>query len=92
MQSVTDIPAALNEKEKKDSAVRAFKDIFVAMLDFSILKNKQMLLICIGNVFSMLGYYLPIMCLVSFANEDMGVDQRSASYLMTVFGTLSLDG
>ena len=92
MQSVTDIPAALNEKQKKDSAIRAFGDILVAMTDFSILRNKQMLLICIGNIFSMLGYYLPIMCLVSFANEDMGVKQSTASFLLTVFGTLSLGG
>jgi len=56
------------------------------MTDFSILKNKQMLLICIGNIFSMLGYYLPIMCLVSFAVEDMNVNQTHASFLLTIFG------
>jgi hypothetical protein len=56
------------------------------MTDFSILKNKQMLLICIGNIFSMLGYYLPIMCLVSFATEDLSVNQTYASFLLTIFG------
>ena len=34
----------------------------------------------------MLGYYLPIMCLVSFATDDMHVDQTSASFLLTIFG------
>jgi hypothetical protein len=85
--SVTNIPAALEAEKKNDSAFKAFADILVAMTDFSILKNKQMLLICIGNVFSMLGYYLPIMCLVSFAADDMKVKQDHASLLMTVFGT-----
>ena len=84
--SAMNIPAAIAAEEKKDSAFKAFADILVAMTDFSILKNKQMLLICIGNVFSMLGYYLPIMCLVSFAAEDMQVNRTHASFLMTIFG------
>ena len=81
MASATNIPAAVNEAKEKQSAFQAFADILSAMTDFSILKNKQMLLICIGNIFSMLGYYLPIMCLVSFANEDLNVDKTSASLL-----------
>lgn len=87
--SVTSIPAAVSVKDKNDSAFKAFADILVAMTDFSILKNKQMLMICIGNIFSMLGYYLPIMCLVSFATEDMKIDIQTASYLLTVFGNLT---
>ena len=87
--SVTDLPAAVTEEEKKKSIGRAFRDILVTMTDFSILKNKQLLIICIGNIFSMLGYYLPIMCLVSFAVEDLKVDQSYASYLMTIFGKIN---
>jgi predicted MFS family arabinose efflux permease len=86
MASAANIPAAVNEAKKNQSAFRAFADILSAMTDFSILKNKQMLLICIGNIFSMLGYYLPIMCLVSFAVEDHGVNQTRASFLLTIFG------
>ncbi|CAF4711404.1 unnamed protein product [Rotaria sp. Silwood1] len=86
MSSVANIPAGTNEIKKKQSATQAFADILSAMTDFSILRNKQMLLICIGNIFSMLGYYLPIMCLVSFAIEDLKVDQTRASFLLTVFG------
>lgn len=86
LASVTNIPALTDEETKKDSAFKAFADILAAMTDFSILANKQLLLICIGNIFSMLGYYLPIMCLVSYAVEDHGVDQTSASFLITIFG------
>ncbi|CAF0752882.1 unnamed protein product [Adineta ricciae] len=92
MSSVTNIPAATKEEKKKDSAVRAFIDILGAMTDFSILKNKQMLLICIGNIFSMLGYYLPIMCLVSFAVEDLKVNKTHASFLLTIFGLFNTIG
>lgn len=84
--SITDIPAATTQAQKKESAIRAFGNILVAMTDFSILKNKQMLIICLGNIFSMLGYYLPIMCLVSFAIEDLKVDPTAAPFLMTIFG------
>jgi len=90
--SVTNIPAALNAEEKNDSAFKAFADILVAMTDFSILKNKQLLMICIGNIFSMLGYYLPIMCLVSFAIEDMKVDKKAAAYLLSFFGASNTIG
>lgn len=76
----------MNAEQENDSAFKAFADILVAMTDFSILKNKQLLMICIGNIFSMLGYYLPIMCLVSFAIEDMKVNKDTAPYLMTFFG------
>lgn len=86
MASATNIPAAFNEEKKKESALHAFIDILKAMTDFSILKNKQMLLICIGNIFSMLGYYLPILCLVSYATEDHGIPKDKASFLMTIFG------
>ena len=86
MASAMNIPAALNEEKKKDSAIHAFIDILKAMTDFSILKNKQMLLICIGNIFSMLGYYLPILCLVSYATDDHHVEKSKAPYLMTIFG------
>jgi len=89
MSSITNIPA---EEKKKDSTLKAFSDILSAMTDFSILKNKQLLLICIGNIFSMLGYYLPIMCLVSFAVEDMNVDQTLASFLLTIFGLCNTIG
>ncbi len=86
ISSITNIPAATAEEKKKDSTIKAFADILGAMTDFSILKNKQMLLICIGNIFSMLGYYLPIMCLVSFAIDDLHVNQTHASFLLTIFG------
>jgi hypothetical protein len=86
MTSVTNIPEAVGEEKKKESTFRAFADILGAMTDFSILKNKQMLLICIGNIFSMLGYYLPIMCLISFAIDDLHVKQTHAPFLLTIFG------
>jgi hypothetical protein len=83
------IPSAtiVEQNPKQSAASRAFADILAVMTDFSILKNKKMLLICLGNIFSMLGYYLPIMCLISFAVEDLHVDQSTASFLLTIFGS-----
>ena len=86
IDSIANIPAAVSAEKKKQSTARAFAEILHTMTDLSILKNKQMLLICIGNIFSMLGYYLPIMCLVSFAVEDHGVNRTHASFLLTIFG------
>ncbi|CAF3817730.1 unnamed protein product [Adineta steineri] len=90
--SIADVPPPITETQKKQSAYEAFIDILSAMIDVSILKNKHMLLICIGNIFTMLGYYLPIMCLISFAQEDLGVNEGDAPYLMTVFGFFNTIG
>lgn len=92
IDSIANIPAAVTEEKKKESTARAFGEILHRMTDLSILKNKQMLLICIGNIFSMLGYYLPIMCLVSFAVEDNGVNRTHASFLLTIFGACNTIG
>lgn len=86
MASAINIPATLNEEKEKESRLHAFIDILEAMTDFSILKNKHMLLICIGNIFSMLGYYLPILCLVSYAADDHHIEKTKATLLMTIFG------
>ncbi|CAF1362476.1 unnamed protein product, partial [Didymodactylos carnosus] len=99
MASITNIPTQLQQEQgtvavsaEKTSRFKAFIDILVAMLDFSILSNKKMLLICIGNIFSMLGYYLPIMCLVSFAIDDLKMEKTKASFLLTVFGAANTFG
>ena len=77
---------ATTGKKKENSAFRTFADTLIATTDFSILRNKQILLICIGNIFSMLGYYLPILCLVSFAVEDLNINKTRAAFLLTIFG------
>ncbi|CAF3405577.1 unnamed protein product [Rotaria socialis] len=56
-----------------------------SMINFSILKNWQMLLIYIGNVFSMVGYGLSIVNLVLLAVYGHGLDIRSALRLRNVF-------
>lgn len=90
--SVKNIPRAVGEEKKKESAWNAFVNILIAMTDFSILKNRQMLLIYFGNIFSMLGYYLPIMCLIPFAKEDLGISSEQAPFLMTIFGFFNTIG
>ncbi|CAF4003771.1 unnamed protein product [Adineta steineri] len=92
ISSKADVPPPITETKKKQSAYEAFKDILSTMTDFSILKNKHMLLICIGNIFTMFGYLLPIMCLVSFAKKDLRVEPKYASFLITVFGFFNTIG
>ena len=82
LRSNPQVNTATKVEEKTTS--KAFADILAAMTDFSILKNKKLLLICIGNIFSMLGYYLPIMCLVSFAVEDLQVNRSKAPFLLSL--------
>ncbi|CAF4694011.1 unnamed protein product, partial [Rotaria magnacalcarata] len=38
------------------------------------------------------GYYLPIMCLVSYASEDHHVDKTKAAFLLTIFGAFNTLG
>ena len=51
MSSATNLRAATDEVKAEQSAFQAFMNILSTMTDFSVLKNKKLLLICIGNLF-----------------------------------------
>lgn len=61
------------------------KDTLQEMMDFSLLKDFGFLLICIGNIMTFLGFYVPFVYVVDFAVSH-GIDKGKAAFLISVIG------
>lgn len=63
-------------------------DVLSEMLDISLLTNTGFMLICLGNILAMIGFYVPYVYLVDRA-VLAGIDKTQASFLLSVIGKLS---
>ena len=61
-------------------------DILSEMLDVSLLTNIGFMCICLGNIFAMIGFYVPFVYIVDRA-VMIGIDKTRASFLLSVIGT-----
>ena len=60
-------------------------DILSEMLDVSLLTNFGFMCICLGNIFAMIGFYVPFVYIVDRA-VMIGIDKTKASFLLSVIG------
>ncbi|GFO32962.1 monocarboxylate transporter 12 [Plakobranchus ocellatus] len=70
---------------------RSARDVLGVMVDISLLKDLSFMLICIGNIFTFLGFFIPFMFLVDRASE-LGVGQKDAAFLVSIIGELVCPG
>ncbi|XP_022323778.2 monocarboxylate transporter 14-like [Crassostrea virginica] len=70
---------------------KSIADTLRDMLDFSILKDISFVLICIGNLFAMVGFYVPFIYLVDHATEQ-NVSKTDAAFLVSVIGITNTIG
>ncbi|XP_061169913.1 monocarboxylate transporter 14-like [Saccostrea echinata] len=70
---------------------KSIVDTLRDMLDFSILKNVSFVLICVGNLFAMVGFYVPFTYLVDHALEQ-NVSKTDAAFLLSVIGITNTVG
>lgn len=70
---------------------KSIVDTLRDMLDFSILKDLPFVLICIGNLFAMVGFYVPFTYLVDHAMEQ-NIDKTKAAFLVSVIGITNTVG
>ena len=61
------------------------KDTLQEMLDFSLLRDRGFLLVCLGNVFAFLGFYVPFVYAVDMA-VNRGIDSSKAAFIISVIG------
>jgi len=66
-------------------------DVLSEMLDVSLFKNKGFMCICLGNVFAMIGFYVPYVYIVDRALL-LGIDATQASFLLSVIGITNTFG
>ena len=60
-------------------------DVLSEMLDVSLLTNVGFMCICLGNIFAMIGFYVPFVYIVDRA-VMLGIDTTKASFLLSVIG------
>ncbi|KAK3609610.1 hypothetical protein CHS0354_038611 [Potamilus streckersoni] len=95
--SITAIPSAIKgESECRlwnycPCLPKPIKHILQQMLDVSLLTNLGFILICLGNIIAMLGFYVPYVYLVDKATLQ-GIDKHRAAFLLSVIGITSTFG
>lgn len=61
------------------------RDTLLQMLDFSIMKNKAYVLILVGNIFAMLGFYVPFVFMPEKA-LSLNISDEKAAFLLSIIG------
>ncbi|CAF2733959.1 unnamed protein product [Rotaria sp. Silwood2] len=90
-QSQPDIPTYVQQTTKvpetvDETKMKAFWDVLLAMTNIHLLRDKKMMIICVANVFSMVGYYIPFLFIVDFASSDRNIPRDTAVFLLTCIG------
>ncbi|CAF0728838.1 unnamed protein product [Adineta ricciae] len=91
-QSQPDIPTYIQETTKvpedgnPKGPSKPFWDVFSSMTNFEVLSDKRMIIICLANVCSMIGYYTPYLFVVKFATLEREILQSSAVFLLSLIG------
>ncbi|UJR33413.1 hypothetical protein I4U23_020857 [Adineta vaga] len=90
-QSQPDIPTYVQETTKvpetKDkTSMKSFWDVFLSMTNFNLLNDKKMVIICVANVCSMIGYYTPYLFIVKYATTERKIQETSAVFLLSLIG------
>ncbi|RUS82819.1 hypothetical protein EGW08_009439, partial [Elysia chlorotica] len=70
---------------------RSARDVLGEMIDVSLFKDVSFMLICIGNILTFLGFFIPFMFLVDRATE-LGVGNKEAAFLVSIIGITNTVG
>lgn len=70
--SVTKVPTPIVEEEEVKKNGSKFFDITLNLLDFGLMRSPSFLILAIGGFFTMMGFYVPYMYLVSRADPVLG--------------------
>ncbi|CAF1600271.1 unnamed protein product [Rotaria magnacalcarata] len=86
-----DIPTYIQEttkipETKEKSAMKSFWDVFLSMTNINVLNDRKMIIICLANVCSMIGYYTPYLFIVKVATKEKNIPQTTAVFLLSLIG------
>lgn len=63
----------------------AIRSALSQMLDLQLLREPVMLLLCLSNIFGMLGFYCPFVFIIDLAKER-GITTSEATFLLSIIG------
>ncbi|KAK3746737.1 hypothetical protein RRG08_059568 [Elysia crispata] len=70
---------------------RSARDVLAEMIDVSLFKDLSFMLICVGNILTFLGFFIPFMFIVDCATE-LGVGKKEAAFLVSIIGITNTVG
>lgn len=93
--SVTHLPTVEDVAEEENSSCtlcpEAVKRTLVTMLDFSLLKSPSFMLLALSGLFSMMGFFAPIIYVTKRAMSE-GMPENQALWLVSVIGIANTVG
>ncbi|CAF0941506.1 unnamed protein product [Rotaria sordida] len=81
VQETTKVP-----ETNKPTAMKAFWDTFLAMTNINVLNDKKMSILCLANICSMIGFYIPYLFIMKMAINERKIPEHNAVYLLSLIG------
>jgi len=97
-QSVISLPHAKTNQQNEDSqsvsqskGCSCVPDSVKNIMDFSLMKDPVFLLLGLGNIFGMLGFYVPYIYIIDAA-KIKGISETDAPFLISIIGIINTVG
>ncbi|XP_067928360.1 monocarboxylate transporter 14-like isoform X2 [Watersipora subatra] len=95
IKSSTSLPSQIEEPRKRLQCLsfcpKPLANILADVIDIEILQNKSMIILCIGNLFGIVGYYVHLMYTADRAKR-LGIGEREAALLISYMGAMGIVG
>ena len=93
-------PALLTLEDEEDAPDRGYcfwvprsvRTVLLEMMGLGLLRSPVMALLCLSNVFGMLGFYCPFVYISNKAIEETGAGKAEAALLLSVIGITNTIG
>ncbi|XP_076310971.1 uncharacterized protein LOC143225435 isoform X3 [Tachypleus tridentatus] len=69
----------------------SFSSVIREMLDFSLIKNPVFFVLCLSNVFGMMGFYIPFVYITD-SSVVKGISREKAAFLLSIIGIMNTLG
>ncbi|XP_067128273.1 LOW QUALITY PROTEIN: monocarboxylate transporter 12-like [Centruroides vittatus] len=83
--SVTSLPKTDGEEEESSCVSPAITVALKEMLNFSLLKDCSFMLLCISNIFGMMGFYIPFVYITD-SSTLKGIPKSDAAFILSIIG------
>ncbi|XP_067928362.1 monocarboxylate transporter 3-like [Watersipora subatra] len=95
IKSSTSLPLQIEEPRKRLQCLsfcpKPLANILADVIDIEILQNKSMIILCIGNLFGIVGFYVHHMYTADRAKR-LGICEKEAALLVSYLGAIGIVG
>lgn len=89
--SVTSLPKTTEEESETSCVSPAITIALKEMLNISLLKNCSFMLLCVSNVFGMMGFYIPFVYITD-SSTLKGIPRSDGAFILSIIGITNTVG